>query len=123
MSNATKPATATQPITVPTAPRTVVEEGTRFRGVISSQHAVLVQGDVEGEVTGPHVTIGKGGSVNGKVATNALESAGSISGQFDVGVAQLTGTVAKTTVIRASTLDVNLTAERGKLQLTFAKGG
>lgn len=102
-----------------TQKRTLVEEGTSFKGSLTSTCPILVQGSIEGEVEGPAVTISATGAVSGKIATGALKSDGKIAGDFDVDTAQLSGTVEKNTVIRASSLDVKLTVPSGKVQLTF----
>jgi cytoskeletal protein CcmA (bactofilin family) len=108
-----------------TTKRTLVEEGTSFKGSMVSTCPILVQGTIEGDIEGPAVTVSATGAVSGKVATGALKSDGTISGDFDVETAQLAGTVEKNTVIRASSLDVKLTVPSGKVQLTFgpAKAG
>lgn len=103
----------------PGGKRTLVEDGTKFKGSLTSTCPVLVQGSIEGDVEGPSVTVSATGAVSGKIVTGALKSDGRISGDFDVESAQLAGTVDKDTVIRASSLDVKLTAPSGKLQLTF----
>lgn len=103
--------------------QTLVEEGTRFKGSLTSTCAILVQGAVEGDVEGPAVTVSSTGAVSGKIATGALKSEGKIAGDFDVESAQVAGTVESNTVIRASSLDIKLTAASGKLQLTFGPAG
>ena len=103
--------------------RTLVEEGTRFKGSLTSTCAILVQGSVEGDVEGPSVTVSATGAVSGKIATGSLKSDGKIAGDFEVDTAQLAGSVANNTVIRAASLDVKLTAATGKLQLTFGPAG
>ncbi|MDF2692643.1 MAG: hypothetical protein K0S65_1026 [Labilithrix sp.] len=99
--------------------RTLVEEGTRFKGSLTSTCPMLVQGAIEGDVDGPAVTVSATGSVSGKVTTGALVSEGTIAGDFEVDTAQLAGTVAHSTVVRAGTIDVKLNATGGKIQLTF----
>jgi cytoskeletal protein CcmA (bactofilin family) len=100
--------------------RTLVEEGTRFKGSLTSTCPILVQGSVEGDVDGPAVTVSATGAVSGKIAAGTLKSAGKISGEFDVDTAQLSGTVEHNTVVRATSLDLKLTVPNdGRLQLTF----
>src|SRR3954464_10451608 len=99
--------------------QTLVEEGTRFKGSLTSTCAILVQGAIEGDVDGPAVTVSATGAVSGKIATGALKSEGKISGDFDVESAQVAGSVENNTVIRASSLDLKLTVPTGKVQLTF----
>jgi cytoskeletal protein CcmA (bactofilin family) len=108
-----------------TEKRTLVEEGTKFKGSLTSTCAIVVQGSVEGDVEGPSVTVSATGAVSGKIAAGALTSAGRIAGDFDVDTARVEGSVESNTVIRANSLDVKLTAASGKLQLTFgqAAGG
>ena len=106
-----------------TAKRTLVEEGTRFKGSLSSTCPIHVQGSVEGDVDGPAVTVSATGAVSGKIATGSLKSDGKISGEFDVETAQLAGSVANNTIVRANALDVKLSVQTGKLQLTFGPAG
>ena len=106
-----------------TTKRTLVEEGTSFKGSLTSTCPILVQGSIEGEVQGPAVTISATGAVSGKIQTGALKSDGRISGDFDVDTAQLAGTVEKNTIVRASSLDVKLAVTTGKVQLTFGSAG
>lgn len=102
-----------------TEKRTLVEEGTRFKGSMSSTCPILVQGAIEGDVEGPALTVSATGAVAGVVVASQLQSDGKISGEFDVESARLAGVVSDKTVVRASALDLKLTAPKGKLQLTF----
>lgn len=106
-----------------TTKRTLVEEGTSFKGSLTSTCPILVQGSIEGEVQGPAVTISATGAVSGKIQTGALKSDGRISGDFDVESAQLAGSVEKNTIVRANSLDVKLAVTTGKVQLTFGSAG
>ena len=106
-----------------TTKRTLVEEGTKFKGSLTSTCPILVQGSVEGDVEGPALTVSATGAVSGKIATGTLKSDGKIAGDFDVDTAQLAGSVANNTVIRAGTLDLKLAVPTGKLQLTFGPAG
>lgn len=103
--------------------RTLVEEGTRFKGSLTSTCPILVQGSVEGDVEGPAVTVSATGAISGKIMTSALKSDGKIAGDFEVDTAQLSGTIETNTVIRAQSLDVKLTVATGKVQLTFGPAG
>ncbi|HVH40949.1 MAG TPA: polymer-forming cytoskeletal protein [Labilithrix sp.] len=107
------------PNTSSTQKRTLIEEGTRFKGSLSSTCPIVVQGSVEGDVDGPAVTVSATGTVSGVVVAGSLKSEGKIAGDFDVETAQLAGTVEKDTVIRATSLDLKLTVASGKAQLTF----
>ena len=82
-----------------------------------------MQGTVEGDVEGPSVTVSATGAISGKIATGSLKSDGKIAGDFEVDTAQLAGSVANNTVIRATSLDVKLSVPTGKLQLTFGPAG
>jgi cytoskeletal protein CcmA (bactofilin family) len=106
-----------------TEKRTLVEEGTRFKGSLTSTCPILVQGTVEGDVEGPALTVSATGAVSGKITAGTLKSAGKIAGDFDVDTAQLAGTVEHNTVIRAASLDLKLTVPNGKVQLTFGPAG
>ena len=106
-----------------TTKRTLVEEGTRFKGSLTSTCPILVQGSVEGDVEGPAVTVSATGAISGKIMTSALKSDGKIAGDFEVDTAQLSGTIETNTVIRAQSLDVKLTVATGKVQLTFGPAG
>lgn len=109
--------------TATTEKRTLVEEGTKFKGSLTSTCAIVVQGTIEGDVEGPSVSVSSTGAVSGKISAGALTSAGRIAGDFDVDTARLEGSVENNTVIRANALDVKLTAPTGKLQLTFGQAG
>lgn len=103
--------------------RTLVEEGTRFKGSLTSTCPIVVQGSVEGDVDGPAVTVSATGVVSGKVAAGSLKSEGRIAGTFDVDTAEIAGTVEKNTVLRAASLDLKLTVATGKVQLAFGPAG
>lgn len=102
--------------------RTLVEDGTKFKGSLTSSCPIVVQGSIEGNVEGPSLTVSATGAVSGTITTGDLKSAGRIAGEFDVETAQLAGSVANDTVIRAASLDLTLAVESGKLQLTFGPG-
>ena len=102
--------------------RTLVEDGTKFKGSLTSTCPIVVQGSIEGNVEGPSLTVSATGAVSGTITTGDLTSAGRIAGEFDVETAKLAGSVANDTVIRAASLDLALAVESGKLQLTFGPG-
>jgi len=103
--------------------RTIVEEGTRFKGSLSSTCPIHVQGTVEGDVEGPAVTVSPTGAVSGRIVASQLKSQGRISGEFDVETAEVAGTVGNNTMLHTSSLDVKLESTTGKLQLTFGPAG
>jgi cytoskeletal protein CcmA (bactofilin family) len=88
------------------AARTIVDEGTKFKGALSSTSPILVQGTVEGDVSGPAVSV----------------SASGLAGSFDVDTAQIAGKVAKDTVVRASSVHLKLNAVDGRLEVRFERG-
>ena len=61
-------------------PRTVVEQGTEFKGVFVSDCAIEVKGRVEGDVAAPSLTIAASGAVEGSVKVGELSSEGAIAG-------------------------------------------
>lgn len=103
--------------------RTLVEEGTGFKGSLTSTCPIHVKGTIEGDVDGPSVTVSATGSVSGRVAATTLKSEGKIAGDIDVETAQLAGTVGNNTVVVASALDVKLHATNGKIELMFGGAG
>jgi cytoskeletal protein CcmA (bactofilin family) len=103
----------------PASKLTVVEEGTEFKGTLTSSCPIDVRGRVEGELHTPALTIGASGAVHGKVKVGQVQSQGEISGEFDADRIQLSGVVKDNTVIRARSLDVKLCSERGKIELVF----
>lgn len=106
--------------------RTLVEEGTHFKGSLTSTCPIVVQGAVEGDLTGPSLTVSATGAVSGKVEAGELTTAGRIAGEFDVDAATIAGSVEHNTVVRAASLDLKLEVTRGKVQLSFggsAPGG
>jgi cytoskeletal protein CcmA (bactofilin family) len=104
-----------------TEKQTLVEEGTRFKGSLSSTCPVHVRGSIEGDVESPAVTVSATGSVTGKIAAASLKSDGKIAGECEVDAVQLTGAVETNTVVRAATLDLKLTHPTGKLELRFGR--
>ncbi|MFO0550616.1 MAG: polymer-forming cytoskeletal protein [Polyangiaceae bacterium] len=99
---------------------TVVEEGTEFRGSITSSCALLVRGRISGDVNSPGLTVTPTGVVTGKVKVGTLSSQGEIMGEFEAEQATLSGKVSDETVIRAKSLEVKLTAD-AKMTVTFGE--
>lgn len=119
MNNPTKPGTATA-----TAPhQTLVDDGTKIKGSLSSTVPVVVHGSIEGDIESPATTVSATGSVSGMVVTSALQSVGKIAGDFDVDQATVAGTVAVKTVIRASSLDLKLEAKEPNKKIELRFGG
>jgi cytoskeletal protein CcmA (bactofilin family) len=101
--------------------RTFVEEGTQFKGSLTSSCPIEVKGGIEGDVVAPALDVSATGSVKGKVRVQALRSQGELAGEFDADVVQLAGVVKDNTVIRAKSLEVKLAAEKGRLQVIFGE--
>jgi cytoskeletal protein CcmA (bactofilin family) len=101
--------------------KTLVEEGTQFKGALSSNCPVEVKGRVEGEVTAPALSVSETGAVHGKIKVGELNSQGELAGEFDADVVQLSGMIKDSTIIRAKSLEVKLAAPSGKMQVTFGE--
>jgi cytoskeletal protein CcmA (bactofilin family) len=107
---------------LPAAPgekKTLVEEGTQFRGSLSSNCPVIVRGRIEGDVQAPSLMVSATGAVHGKVKVDEMRSQGELAGEFDADVVQLSGTVKDNTIIRARSLEVKLTPANGKMHVVF----
>lgn len=100
---------------------TVVEEGTEFKGTLSSSCPIDVRGRIEGDLATPALTVSASGAVHGKAKVGAVRSEGELSGEFDAETVELAGTIRDNTVIRARTLEVKLASSRGKLQVIFGE--
>ncbi len=101
--------------------KTLVEEGTQFKGSLSSNCPVVVRGRVEGDVAAPSLTVSVSGAVHGKVKVDELRSQGEIAGEFEADVVQLSGSVKDNTIIRTKSLEVKLAPTNGKLQVVFGE--
>src|SRR5580704_17256882 len=86
--------------------KTLVEEGTQFKGSLSSNCPVEVKGRIEGDVSAPALTVAVGGAVHGKVKVGEMRSQAELAGEFDADVVQLSGTVKDNTIILAKSLQV-----------------
>lgn len=105
----------------PSAPNkhTVVEEGSSFKGTLTSSCPIHVHGRIEGDLETPALTVSTTGVVHGKVKVGMVRSHGELAGEFDADSVELAGTVRDNTVIRARSLEVKLASTRGKLQVIF----
>jgi cytoskeletal protein CcmA (bactofilin family) len=61
------------------------------------------------------------GTVVGHVKVTELRSEGTIGGEFDADTIHLAGTVKSNTIIKARSLEVRLTPQSGRLQVTFGE--
>jgi len=105
---------------LPTGKHTLVEEGTEFKGTMSSNCPIVVMGKVEGEVAGPVIHVTKSGVVAGTVKVKELHSAGEVAGEVQAEAVRLSGRVRDKTVIRTKSLEVVLTSEGG-MQVVFGE--
>ncbi len=99
--------------------KTVVEEGTEFKGTLSSKCPVVINGRMDGEVTAPSMLVSSSGAVKGKVKVGDIRSEGEIAGEFDADTVVLAGKVNNKTIIRAKSLEVKLASDKDKLQVSF----
>jgi cytoskeletal protein CcmA (bactofilin family) len=103
------------------AKKTLVEEGTQFKGALSSNCPIEVRGRIEGEVSAPALSVSESGAVHGRIKVGELTSQGELAGELDADVVQLSGTIKDNTIIRAKSLEVKLSSPNGKLQVTFGE--
>ena len=101
--------------------QTLVEEGTELKGTLKSTCQVVVNGTIDGQIEAPALTISQTGAVLGIVKVAKLRSEGTLAGSIDADDVYLSGTVRSNTMIRASKLEVKLTQDRGKLEVTFGE--
>jgi cytoskeletal protein CcmA (bactofilin family) len=113
MSNTFRPSAPTK--------HTVIEEGSEFKGSLTSSCPIDVRGRIEGEVVTPALTVSKSGSVHGRAKVGSVRSEGELSGEFDAETIELAGSVRDNTVVRARSLEVKIASERGKLQVIFGE--
>lgn len=106
---------------LPTGKHTLVEEGTEFKGTMSSNCPIVVMGKVEGEVAGPVIHVTPTGVVAGVVKVKELRSDGEIAGEVEAESVHISGKVRDRTVIRARTLDVSVSAAKGGMQVVFGE--
>jgi len=101
--------------------QTVVEEGTQFKGSMTSTCPILVNGRIEGDIDTPALAVSATGSVKGTVKVGQVHSQGEIEGEFDAETVRLAGRVRDNTVIRAKSLEVKLVSENAKMQVVFGE--
>ncbi|HSS01179.1 MAG TPA: polymer-forming cytoskeletal protein [Kofleriaceae bacterium] len=106
---------------LPTGKHTLVEDGTEFKGTMSSKCPIVVMGKVEGDIAGPVIHITPSGVVAGVVKVKELRSDGELAGEVEADSVQISGRVRDRTTIRARTLEVSLTAQKGAMQVMFGE--
>ena len=99
--------------------KTLIEEGTEFKGMLTSSCPIVVMGRVEGDMKGPSVEVTETGVLSGKAKVTELRSRGEIAGEFDAKVVELSGRVRDKTVIRAKSLEVSLQRAEGGIEMVF----
>ena len=99
--------------------QTLVEEGTEFTGTLKAKCKVVVRGTIDGQLEAPSVSITPTGAVTGNVKADRVESNGVLSGEVDADDIALSGEVRSNTRITAKSLSVNLSSDKGKLEVTF----
>ncbi len=102
-------------------PTTIVQEGTRFKGDFTSSCPIVVNGQIEGEVKAPIVTVTHSGALLGKVEAKTIACSGSVSGVLEADTIELSGTIAQNTVIRAQRLSLNIESTSGRIELAFGQ--
>ena len=99
--------------------KTLIEEGTELKGTLTSTCPIVVQGRVEGDMTGPSVEVTESGVLSGKAKVTELRSRGELAGEFDAKVVELSGRVRDKTIIRAESLEVSLRRSEGRIEMVF----
>jgi cytoskeletal protein CcmA (bactofilin family) len=101
---------------------TLVEEGTEFKGELTSNCPLVIRGRVEGSIKAPAITIARSGALVGTAKIGQLLSEGELSGEFEADAVRLAGKIGNNTTIRARSLEAKLAAkEKGGLQVTFGE--
>jgi hypothetical protein len=100
---------------------TLIEQGTEFKGTMKSTCAVVVNGSLEGDLSAPELDVTATGRVQGNIKAERLSSRGVLSGNIDAGDLFLSGSVGSKTVIKAKNLEVKLSPEQGRMELTFGE--
>ncbi len=101
---------------------TLVEEGTEFKGELTSNCPLVIRGKVEGSIKAPAITIARSGTLTGTAKIGQLLSEGELSGEFEADAVRLAGRVGNNTTIRARSLEAKLAAkDKGGLQVTFGE--
>lgn len=106
---------------LPTGKHTLVEEGTEFKGTMSSSCPIVVMGKVEGDIAGPVIHVTPSGVVSGVVKVKQLRSDGELAGEVEADTVEISGRVRDRTVIRARSLEVSLSVAKGGMQVVFGE--
>jgi cytoskeletal protein CcmA (bactofilin family) len=106
---------------LPTGKHTLVEEGTEFKGTMSSSCPIVVMGKIEGDIAGPVIHITPSGVVSGVVKVKQLRSDGELAGEVEADTVEISGRVRDRTIIRARSLEVSLSVSKGGMQVVFGE--
>jgi cytoskeletal protein CcmA (bactofilin family) len=98
--------TMQQPSDSKSTKKTVIEDGTAFKGTLSASGPIVARGHLDGEVSGPALEVTETGVVAGKVKVGELRSRGELAGRFEAEDVILAGTVRDDTLIVARTVEV-----------------
>lgn len=101
--------------------RTLIEEGTEFKGSIRSSCPIVVNGRIEGDIETPSLSVSATGAVHGRATVGEVRSEGELAGEFDADKVSLSGSVKDNTIIRAKSLDVKLSSPDNKMQVVFGE--
>lgn len=101
--------------------QTLVEEGTEFKGTMTSRCPVVVMGKVDGEIEAPSMRISSSGAVAGTLKVKELHCEGEVAGTVEADSVHLAGRVKDGTVIRANSLDVKIERQKGAMELVFGE--
>jgi len=105
---------------LPSGKHTLIEEGTEFKGSLTSNCPIVVVGKIEGDVTGPMIHVAASGVVAGRVNVKQLRSEGELAGEVEAETVQIAGIVRDKTRIRARSLEVTLNTKKG-MEVVFGE--
>ena len=83
---------------LPTGKHTLVEEGTEFKGSMTSTCPVVVRGKIQGELSTPALSVAPTGIVQGRAHVGTMDSSGQLAGEFDADTVKLSGAVSADTM-------------------------
>ena len=95
--------------------QSVIEQGTELAGSLASRRPVVVNGRVEGQIEAPRLEVAKTGSLEGTIR------AAHLSGRVEAGELILSGSVGRSTVIKADRLQVELSRNGAPAGLTLGE--
>lgn len=87
----------------------LVGEGLRIEGNVDSEGDLMVEGEIQGDVTVRKLTVGQGGHVEGKIAAEEIMVHGRVTG----GIAARVATLCKTARVDGDVEYESLSIENG----------